>query len=296
VRRWHRFVGFGVVLFFLSLLATVYLEWRDGHFLLHILGAQQGHAIRWSVLLWFLRSDLFGSLPIALLLCIALAWFRPRDRDLSFHAVALAGISIAAVIPRIKVSGALNNLIPVYAALALGAGLAIAWLPRSLRDPSQRARLTTFLWWALLAQFVGLVYDPSASVPGEASLQAAERLVTRLAAADGDVYLPAHGILADLSGKPVYAHQMPVADFAKSGNEEAAALRESYEAALRERRFAIIVDTHDGFLQRYPTPGLLERHYQRIGPALDDPEALAPIEGYPVRPGAVWVPRRATRP
>lgn len=296
-RRWRRFPAFGVVLFVLSLGATAWLEWRDGHFLLHVLGAQQSHGIRWWVLGWFLRSDLLGSLPIAALGCLALAVFRPRGRDLSFYGAALAGLLVAALIPRIKVSGALNNLLPVHAALALGAGLAFAWLPRQVEDPARRSRLATFLCWAAIAQLAALAYDPRASLPPARAEAVAQRLVERLRVADGEVYLPAHGALAALAGKRMYAHQMPVADFAKSGHEpEAAELAASFEAALRERRFEVVVDSHDRFLERYPEPGLLARYYRAVGPAVEEPALLAPIEGYPVRPGAVWVPRRATAP
>ena len=103
--------------------------------------------------------------------------------------------------------------------------------------------------------------------------------------------IPSQGYLAGLAGKKVYAHQMPVSDYAKSGLPEASWLEEEFARAIRERRFALILDSNTAFLRSYPRGEILERHYEPAGPVFADDAVFRPISGAPIRPGLFWRPR-----
>ena len=66
---------------------------------------------------------------------------------------------------------------------------------------------------------------------------------------------------------------------------------ESYRRAIREQRFAMIVDSNTRFIHGYPDDGLLERHYRMAGWVFPDPEVFVPISGARIRPGTYWVPK-----
>ena len=106
--------------------------------------------------------------------------------------------------------------------------------------------------------------------------------------------MPAQGYLAGLAGKRVYAHQMPVSDYAKSGLPEAGPLEESFAAAIRAKRFALIVDSNTAFVAGYPSGGLLEQHYRAVGWAFADPNLFVPISGPGIRAGKLWVPKKTS--
>ena len=68
-------------------------------------------------------------------------------------------------------------------------------------------------------------------------------------------------------------------------------LLESYEEAIRERRFAAIVDSNTAFLRGYLAAGLLEEHYHLKSWLFEDMNVLIPISGARIRAGTLWLPR-----
>ena len=307
LRRWRL-----VPWFVLPSAAAILAGWAlldgvlDEHFALHVIWAQSQHGVQAFRFAQFFGPDLLYTLPVPIALSalyLALpakdgaSSRRGGDRPHLFVGLLLLGALVAALIPRVKVSGAANNLILPYACLSLAAGLALAnaevWLGRlRATRPRLGAAASPVLYLAVLAQLAMLLYDPRIALPSPRDDLAGRRLVEILSRADGEVLIPAQGYLAAMAGKPVYAHQMPVSDFAKSGLPQAAALRESYLSAIREQRFALIIDSTNSFLRRYPDAAVLERYYRRAGWALEDYDTLKPISGFGVQPGVVWVPRK----
>jgi hypothetical protein len=302
-RRWPLTLGFGLPLVGLVSLAAFLLNGVvDEHFLMHVLGAQWQHGIRHGMISFFFWRDLVLTLPLACL--VATLWFvvivlRPGSRRWDgFLFAALFGVLLACLIPRIKVSGAANNLIPAYAWLAILFGIGLQRLGERIGGPltAGRQRAALLVGACSIAQLAMLFYVPRDFVPTAVDLAAGKRLLAKIAAVEGEVLIPGQGYLARLAGKRSYAHQMPASDYAKSGLPQAADLEEGYAQALREQRFALIIDSNTTFLRSYPRNGELERHYRMTGWVFPDASHFVPISGAPIRPGTIWVPRESSGP
>ena len=68
-------------------------------------------------------------------------------------------------------------------------------------------------------------------------------------------------------------------------------MREELSHAIATQRFALIIDSTNQFLERYPNERVLLEHYRIAGPAFEEPQALVPRSGWQVGPGRVWVPK-----
>jgi 4-amino-4-deoxy-L-arabinose transferase-like glycosyltransferase len=302
-RSWPLTLGFALPLLLLVVLASLLLNGVvDEHFLLHILGAQFQHGIRSGMTSFFFARDLVLTLPLACL--VAVTWFAAivlrhgsRRWD-GFLFAALSGVLLACLIPRIKVSGAANNLIPAYAWLAILFGIGLHRLAERVVEwrPLWGQRAALVVGACCLGQLAVLFYLPRDFVPTAADLEAGRQLVAKIAAVEGEVLIPGQGYLARLAGKRSYAHQMPASDYAKSGLQQASVLEDGYARALREQRFALIIDSNTAFLRNYPRNGELVRHYRKTGWVFPDASRFVPISGAPIRPGTMWIPRERPGP
>ena len=111
----------------------------------------------------------------------------------------------------------------------------------------------------------------------------------RIAAIDGDVYLPFHGYLPTLAGKDSYAHEMAMRDIFKGRDELLKqAVRDEINAALRSRRFeAIILDAASVF-------DGIDRYYQLSTRVFDERYVFWPVTGRRTRPTSIYVPENET--
>jgi len=294
--RWSGFLGFTLGSVLAVAIATLALNrGEDAHFLFYILGAQSGHEIRWGMIPHFFWHDLFWILPVS---CIAIgvaAFVKPRMLDRSgvlFYAALGVGILAACLVPRIKVGGALNNLIPAHALIAILGGIALATLLEAWR---RRRWALPAIQLAIALQFVLLFYDPRIALPSADDEERGRRLVKRLSQIEGEVLIPAQSYLAGMAGKRVYAHQMPVDDLSRSGLAEAEALREDFARALRDGRFEIVIDSTSRFLQSFPDDTTLKEGYRLSGPVFGDGRTLIPRSGFQVGPGEAWIRRDVER-
>jgi len=278
----------GVAVFAVALGAWIWSRGDNSAFFEYVLAAQAGHEIRWWMVPAFFGVDLFYTLPVVTLVGLWGLW-RHADRSTALFYVALfTGVVAACIVPRVKVGGALNNLIPLHAtAIALGCVAWGAWSNARGAD----SRFERMAIAALLAQFLWLGFDPRIAPPKAGDAEAGARFVEQLRRVDGEVLMPAHGYLAGLAGKSVFAHQMPIDDIEDSGLERAASLREDFVRAIEAQRFALVIDATDRFLERYPNEGILEKYYRLQGPVFSEPRTLIPRSGWGVSPGRVWVPR-----
>jgi hypothetical protein len=294
--RWRRLPCFGLAALIPLALATGWLEaGENGHFLFYVLGAQRAHEIRPEKISGFFAGDLFAVLPVAILLgfgALAVTRWKGRESGLLFYVAFGLGTAAACIVPRVKVGGALNNLIPIYAYLCVIGGIASGRLldASEARGAALRRWLPVALSAALAGQLVWLHYDPRIALPPESDRAAGRRLIARLEGMAGEVLLPAQGYLAGMAGKRVFAHQMPVDDLSRSGLPEAEALRDDFRRAIDEQRFAIIIDSTSRFLQSYPDDDVLKRRYRLLGPVFEEDGTLTPLSGWRVGPGEVWVP------
>ncbi len=261
---------------------------ENSHFLFYVLGAQSGHAIRWPMVPYFFWKDLFLAVPLAVFAGVIWAW-RSEDRlGVLFYLAYFTGTVVACIVPRIKVGGAMNNLIPLHACLVLLLGIALGAL---LNREGHRPWVMPLAVASLVVQFAWLSFDPRLALPRPGDAAAGRRFVKRLTTIEGEVLIPAHGYLAGLAGKRIYAHQMPVDDLANSGLPGSESLREEFREAIAARRFDVIVDSGTRFLEHYPDDSVLEQHYRMSGPVFSRRGELVPRSGSQIGPGRVWVRR-----
>lgn len=307
LKLWHRTWAYALPLAALVGGGTLLLNGIvDEHFLLHIVNAQQSHEIlSWKIGLFF-GNDLATTLPLACL--VVLGWLlvpgarsgdgtgarEVAEAGKSFYAIVLFGMLLAGMIPRIKVSGAANSLIPVYAWLGVLFGVGLGRLREALGRRGSEQGVPWFDGAAacgLLAQLVLLFHMPVGYLPSAADREAGMQFLGELEAIEGEVLMPGQGYLAGRVGKQVFAHQMPVSDYAKSGLPEAPAMREEYRQAIRDRRFSLIIDGNTSFVRKYVGPQLLDEHYEMTGWVFPDASVFLPISGAQIRPGKIWTRR-----
>lgn len=241
----------------------------------------------------FWLSDLW---PLRFAGVLALAWLIAPCQRRSRWSIGLfaMGMGAASWSSRLHDGGYSNVLMLAHAALAVLAVLGLAALER-LAQVSKG-------WWAqavrvgaaalLLIQFGGLYYRPQRSLPSERDRQVGEALVERIRHLPGDVFLPAHGYLAELAGKPGFAHRMAMADILKAKNlPQGRLLEKDLERALVEQRFGAIIleNTHQMLLRRKH----FTVYYQASSSLIADSDSFWPVTGMRSRPTALWLKKPA---
>jgi Dolichyl-phosphate-mannose-protein mannosyltransferase len=221
--------------------------------------------------------------------------------------IALVVESYAALVHS---GGEVNDLLPVYLAVALLAGLALGDQPGGLvswgADRLARARIAGWRperirhWVAaaaaalVIAQLAVLAngFHPGRAIPTDADRAAGSRLTSGMRAVGGTIAVPSDPGLSLLAGLPAVAHQGAADDVLRaSGPAGRASFRSSAARAVAARRFsAIVTETAsppDGF------PRDLMRYYrrcpQRLLPGVP-PAVFQAVAGPPGRPVYVWLP------
>jgi hypothetical protein len=171
-------------------------------------------------------------------------------------------------------------------------GLSAGWTPAGRRWRERGLlRFDGIVAGLLLAQLLLPFRVPVGYVPTAVDRAGGMRFLAELEATEGEVLMPGQGYLAGLAGKRVFAHQMPVSDYAKSGLPEAPALQQEYQEAVAARRFALIVDSNTSFVRKYVGAELLAAHYEMTGWVFPDASVFLPISGAQIRPGKIWTRR-----
>jgi hypothetical protein len=140
-------------------------------------------------------------------------------------------------------------------------------------------------------------WQPRSFIPTDADVAAGDRLIRRIRAIDGDVWIPSHPWYAALAGKTPHVHRMGIKDVTtrQPGTVEGsvAGLVAGLDEALRRHQFAaVVLDNRDTFLE-VPALG---RYYHRALTLPDDEKprlytgAGNVLSGNPLLPDAIWVP------
>jgi hypothetical protein len=132
-------------------------------------------------------------------------------------------------------------------------------------------------------------WEPRRFIPTDADVAAGDRLIRRIRALDGDVWIPSHPWYAQLAGKTPHVHRMGIKDVTTRQTRTV----EGLDEALREQRFAaIVLDNRDAFLE---LPALAQ-HYHRAVALPDDEKprlytgAGNARSGNLLVPDAIWLP------
>ena len=200
--------------------------------------------IHWSfhTAVMFPFTDLLGPLPIACALILAAALWtgvRWRERDGSYFAVVTVVLIAAIWYVRAHVGANLNAVIPLYAWIAVLAGVALERLLARLPvSPEVATALPSILWLLALAQLASHLYRPAEIRTG--NLQARTAFLSALRATPGDVWVVDHPYDAILAGKPLHA-DMDALD-AVLGRRYQPALTQFYALTSTGHLTAIVLD------------------------------------------------------
>jgi len=240
----------------------------------------------------FFTADLLPALPLATVLAafyVATRLRGPGQRARFFFPLMAAGMVVSSWSVRNMVGAEVNNLLPAFAAVAMLAALglhelrsrALAVEATSWRRGARAAEV------ALLAQFALLAYDPRAHIPAPADGAAGKKLVARLQAIPGEIFVPHHGYLARLAGKRGYAHTLAMDNlFLDDDGPARRDLEAEMRKALAEKTFSAVLLESDG---RYGVAIL--NSYDATEALFDDPGVFWPVTGGRLRPEALCLPK-----
>jgi hypothetical protein len=187
----------------------------------------------------------------------------------------------------------------LHGALAAGAAVPAAYAcARALWGPRRGAGAIATACAAAAAIPLAVTcalarWQPRSFIPTEADVAAGDRLIRRIRAIDGDVWIPSHPWYAALAGKAPHVHRMGIKDVTTGQPGGVERIVSGLEEALRRHRFAaIVLDNRDTFLE-VPALG---RYYHRALTLPDDEKprlytGAGNVEsGNPLLPDAIWLP------
>jgi len=188
-----------------------------------------------------------------------------------------------------------NAYMPAFLHGALAAGAAVPALVACVhalgRDRRRAGGLATAL--GMLAALPLAItcwmarWSPAAFMPSAADVAAGDRLIARLAAIEGDVWMPSHPWYLVLAGKAPHVHRMGIKDVTTRQHRTVAGLDDK----LRHHGFAaVVLDNRD-----LHTEIELRRDYR---PALVLPSDERPrlYTGAKIVPDAIWIPAMPATP
>jgi hypothetical protein len=184
-----------------------------------------------------------------------------------------------------------NAYIPAMTFGAIAAGLGLIVVFESLGVSAAAVAAL-----ALAANLGVALWSPRRFIPTPADRAAGDRLVARIAAEPGEVFIPSHPWYAHLAGKRTYTHRMGLLDvtFQGAGKKPLpprARVVEGLPEALKGSRFgAIILDDKE---QLWELPGLTEGYHPDEALAGANPRVLT---GAPTTPRMLWIPRKEPPP
>ncbi|MER6176530.1 glycosyltransferase family 39 protein [Streptosporangium sp. NPDC001681] len=251
-----------------------------GWYVFYVVELLAQHPLEHSAVTGFWTWYLLPTLGIAL--GAALLALRRTPPVLAMGCLALAVEGYAGLL---HTGGAVNNMLPVYAAVALLAGIGMG----GSRAGGAVAGALVLLQIAVLAT---TTFAVGQAVPSAAERRVGDRLRAWAAGFDGPVAVFSDPGLIMAAGLPPVAHRAAVHDVLR-GTDRAARgeLERSIARAVAGRRFAAIVVEHPADLDGFPPD--LTRYYRPCPERLmaDVPDgAFGPIGGSPLRPMTLWLP------
>jgi hypothetical protein len=256
---------------------------HGGWFSYYTFVSSSRHPLEPRIFVLFWTRDVFARLGIASVLAVLYLVARRREDKgdaVGFYSCVAAGMMGAALLSRANVGGYDNVLLPAYAALAILFGLGV-----------HAAQEGALLLFACLVQLAGLLYNPFLQIPTARDRDAGRRLVQRLAAIEGEVFLPGHPYLLTQAGKPGHSHYVAINEILTHGTPEVRlSLAAELRGAMEKRRFAAIVLDSPLWLRDD-----VERYYRDGGPVQGD-DAFWPVTGARLRPERIYLPNGPTPP
>jgi hypothetical protein len=295
-----RFFAFTGTLVVLVGGSTLWLDrLSDGWYRYYVFDLPRYHQVIGQLLRGFWVQDLLGPFAIALVIG-SIHFFAPARRERMREWALDLGIAIgmigAAYLTKIQNGSYDNLMLPAFAAGSIFFGLGLDALLETTPHvtPSTRLRAERFVCFLCIAQFALLAYKPWIQIPNPRDRAAGEQIIASIRRVPGEAWVPSHGYLAVRAGKKHYAHELALLDVLKTRDTpQLRRLLEKIRAAVRERKFAVIVLDHQLWLR-----DIVEPHYTLVAQmfAADETHLFRPVTGYWTRPDFVWMPKKQTTP
>ncbi len=290
---WRRGIAFGATLGAIVGGATLALDRASGGwYAYYAFDLPRDHPIIGQLLRGFWTTDLLGAFAIAFAFGVFGFCRMSREtwrRD-GLDLALVVGLVIAAYVTKIRVGSYDNLVIPAHLAASLVFGWGLDRLLGLRESLGERGRaLERFAVVLCLIQFSLLLYKPWLQIPTPAHAAAGRQFVESLRRVRGDVWIPSHPYLAEMAGKPSYAHELALTDVLRPRDTpQRDALMDSLRTALRGHAFGLVVLDHTGWLKEEAQP-----YYDHVAQMFGENEKdlFWPLTGFHTRPDFVWTPK-----
>ena len=288
VQGWRRAVWFGMTAWLAVVAGILSLQkMTDGWFGYYCFVVPRHHPRIPGAITAFWFSDLLPALPVATMLALAYVATRvraPGSAGKWFFPAVAAGMIASSWSVRNMFGAEVNNLLPAFVGVSILTGLAFAAVRATSAEKPVWGLAASA---AVIAQLCCLLYNPATHLPSAADRAAGDRVVARLAAIDGEIFIPHHGYLAERAGKHSCAHTLAMDNlFLDDEGPARRDLEAELVGALAERRFAAVVLESDGRYSEAVLPSYEPRERLFI-----DPNVFWPVTGGRLRPEALCFPR-----
>lgn len=260
-----------------------------GWYVYYIFEQMSQHALSPASAGQFWTAELLPTLGIAVAAAVAGARRTPL--------VLLAGCAallVESVAARAQTGSNLNDLLPVYLAVALLAGLAMdGRSPLLLRRAGRLARWAPVAASVLIIAQLGVLaagFRTGQAFPPSADSAAGLRLEAAARAIGGTVAIPADPSIALIAGLPQTEDQVAAADVLRASDPTAKAIfMSSLAQAVAAQKYSAIITEFHGDLRGFPAD--LRRYYYRCPQAPLDGLLSVPFSANAETiPVSVWLP------
>lgn len=289
ISDWKRGMAAYILTFFLTLALGLGVNYASsGWLFFHAFGAASSHGLRYNMAWPFFLEHFLLACPVLLGISVTgmLALLRKESRTVLFFASLFFAMAFIAYVGRLSDGGAVNALMPGYAAFALTAVALYEQLARHAKNARRAAWIRKGGMVLLIVQFAIFAYNPRYAMPTQEDQAAGEALLEQMGAFEGEIWLTMHGYLPVLAGKTTH---MPYAYLDSKLKDQEQVTKDLIQTAIREQRFDAI------FFYGDLVPEPWSPYYRIERRVFDSPDAFYPVCGYQVRPKTLLVPKTDTR-
>src|SRR5262249_36580895 len=184
-----------------------------------------------------------------------------------------------------------NAYMPAIIFGAVAAGCAMVYLAESLGTAAGAVA-----GLAIAANLAVAHWSPKPFIPSDADRAAGAKLVERIAALPGDVFVPSHPWYTHLAGKPTFTHRMGILDVTYDGAGKKplpprARVVDGLSDGLKRARFGgVVLDDKE---QLWELPGLTDGYHPDESLAGANPHV---VSGAATAPRLLWIPKKEPPP
>jgi hypothetical protein len=234
----------------------------DNWFYYYVYKVPATHPVADGIVKLFFRYELLPYLSCGFMILILSIVVTVRDKVQNQSAFFLLLITpaliIAGLLPRLKLGGAENNLMPIAAALALGGGVMFA----QLNKVNKRTAMI------VIALFIGInlqiLYRPQDALPSNSEFQRTQILLKVIKQMPEPMFTPCHLYLPIYAGKNSSAYWGSLVDLFLTQDQESIKLSKTLEQTLKDKKFKTIILKTEFFQQNRFPEDVLRANYREL--------------------------------